>query len=307
MLIYVPAEFESPRSEFVWVDRSGAVSSLDVPAGPYDRPRLSPDGTKLAFDAGDTPEQEDVWILDLGRGTMSRLTFSGAGIPTWSRDGSKIAFTIPGRDGTYNIFWKRSDGTDEATQLTKTANPTWPMAWFPEGDRLLFEEFHPETERDIGILSVDEQDAPRMILSSRFSEHPAALSPDGEWLVYGSDETGRREVYVQRTIGVGGKRQVSVAGGTEPVWSPDGTEIFYRDDTRMFGVPVTSGDGELTLGEPRVLFEGDFAPGFFGFVNYDVTSDGERFLMLRQVEGSEVPIVIVLNWFEELKRLVPLD
>ena len=190
--------------------------------------------------------------------------------------------------------------------MTKTANATWPLAWYPGGDRLLFEEFHPETERDIGTLVVDEQDGQRMILSGPFSEHPAAPSPDGEWLVYGSDETGRREVYVQRTSGVGGKRQVSNAGGTQPVWSPDGTEIFYRDDTRMFGVPVTSANDELALGEPQVLFEGDFAPGLFGFVNYDVTADGERFLMLRQVEGSAVPIVVVLNWFEELKRLVPL-
>ena len=265
VLIYVPAEFELTRSELVWVDRSGAVSPLGVPPGPYYFPRLSPDGTRLAFVVSD-----DVWILDLSRKTMGRFTFSSAIFPTWSPDGTKVAFTIPGRDGSFNIFWKRSDGVGETTQLTKTENPTWPMAWFSEGDRLLFEEFHPDTERDIGILPVDKQDGQQMILSSRFSEHPAGLSPDATWMVYGSNETGRHEIYVRRTSAVGGKLQVSTAGGTQPVWSRDGTEIFYRDGARMFGVSVTSNNDELTLGEPKVLFEGDFAPGAYGFVNYDV-------------------------------------
>jgi hypothetical protein len=148
-----------------------------------------------------------------------------------------------------------------------------------------------------------------MILSSGFSEHPAGLSPDGRWVVFGSNETGRREVYVQPVQKSGAKRQVSTNGGAQPLWSRDGGEIFYRDGDRMIAVAVKTESDRVRLDPPVVLFEGEFARGTFRFTAYDATRDGDRFLMLQPVAGGRVTqeIIVVLNWHEELKRLVPTD
>ena len=147
-----------------------------------------------------------------------------------------------------------------------------------------------------------------MILSSSFNEHPAGLSPDGQWVVYGSDESGRSEIYVQRAAGDGGKQQVSTDGGTEPLWSPAGGEIFYREQDKMMAVPASFNAGRVQLGASSLLFEGDFDKGAFGFVNYDVTQDGARFLMAQPAGGQGVTqeLVVVQNWLSELERLVPV-
>jgi serine/threonine-protein kinase len=146
-------------------------------------------------------------------------------------------------------------------------------------------------------------------LQTSFNESAPRFSPDGHWLAYISNESGRYEVYVQPYPGPGGKWQISTDGGTEPVWNPKGRELFYRSDSKMMAVDIATQPG-FAVGKPRMLFEGGYVPTPYTFPNYDVSSDGQRFLMLKPVEaGDAAPtqIIVVLNWFEELKRRVPTE
>jgi len=169
-----------------------------------------------------------------------------------------------------------------------------------------FQEATPETSRDILILSLKDRTV-TPFFRTRFEETASAFSPDGQWLAYSSDESGRREIYVQPYPGPDGKWQISTDGGQEPVWNPKGGELFYRSGTRMMAVDIDTRSG-LSAGRPRVLFEGPYLPTAASFPWYDVSPDGQRFLMLKPTEGdasAPTEIHVVLNWFEELRRLVP--
>jgi len=165
------------------------------------------------------------------------------------------------------------------------------------------------TGQDIGLLRLGEEQELEMLLETSFDEHDGVLSPDDRWLAYVSDETGRDEVYVRPITGSGRRELVSPDGGTEPLWSPTGTELFYRSEDRMMAVAV-SYRPDLTLAKPSMLFEGRYqtgAPSFLG-PNYDVSPDGKHFVMVREDETTaNTEIHVVLNWFEELTRLAPAE
>jgi len=303
-LVYIPGRsLAVERGKLVWVDRKGTEQPIAAPERSFVRPRVSPDGRRLAVAIADAGFQ--IWIYDLDRETLTRLTFEG-GInldPVWTPDGKRIAFES---GGPGNLFWQAADGSGKAERLTTNEYGQLPVSWSPDGQVLAFVELSPSTGRDIWTLRLDDR-KPQAFLQTPFSEGAPAFSPDGRWLAYGSDESGRPEIYVQPYPGPGGKWQISTDGGTEPAWNPNGRELFYRQGTKMMGVDVTT-QPSFSVGKPRTLFEGQFAPSATpSDRNYDVSSDGQRFLMVKTLE-QEQPISqinIVLNWFEELKQKVP--
>ena len=180
-----------------------------------------------------------------------------------------------------------------------------PLSWSPDGQLLAFLEINPTTQRDIWVLRLSDRKA-QPFLQTRFNETAPRFSPDGRWLAYISDESGRFEIYVQPYPGPGGKWQISTEGGTEPMWNPNGRELFYRSGDKMMAVDIAS-QPSFSAGTPRMLFEGRYETPIVPIDNYDVSLDGQRFLMLKpseQAQAAPTQINVVLNWFEELKRRV---
>jgi Tol biopolymer transport system component len=224
----------------------------------------------------------------------------------WSPDGTRIVFQSR-MEGSNNIYSLRADGSGEPEKLETTERPEVPMAWSPDGQTLAFIDMNPETGYDLWILPLNAGKR-RVFLQTPFNESAPRFSPDGHWLVYISNESGRYEVYVQPYPGPGGKVQISTEGGTEPVWNPSGRELFYRNGNKMMVVDVTTKLSDFRASKPRVLFDGQFLPSPATAPNYDVSPDGQRFLMIKAADAGAGPpnqINIVFNWFEELKKRVP--
>jgi Tol biopolymer transport system component len=305
-LVYVSGGgIQSGQSKLVWVNRNGGEQSLAAPAHAYVFPRLSPDGRRVAVAIDEQGNQ--VWLFDLSRETLTRLTFEGNSnrAPVWTPDGKRIAFGS-NKEGPANLFWQLADGSGGLERLTTSGYTQVPMSWSPDGQLLAFFEINPTTLRDIWVLRVGDRKA-QPFLRTPFNEAAARFSPDGRWLAYISDESGRYEIYVQPYPGPGGKWQISTEGGTEPAWNPNGRELFYRSGDKMMAADIATRPG-FAAGKPRMLFEGRYQPTPATTPNYDVSPDGPRFLMLKpsgSAEAAPTQINVVLNWFEELKRRVP--
>ncbi len=314
-LLYVPGGlFPDPERSLVWVDRTGAEQSLPLPTRPYLSPRLSPDGHRAVFW---TQGDRNVWVHDLVRGTLTRLTSEARNARAiWTPDGTRITYGST-TAGNENIFWKPADGSRPAERLTTSDNLQYSAVWSPDGQTLAFVEGRPETGNDVWVLPVQGDRQPRAIIQTRFNEAYPDFSPDGHWLAYASDESGRGEVYVQPYPGPGPRQQVSTDGGIGPAWSRDGRELFYTT-TQSFGgqaaltkmmVVAVSMRPTFTAGHPRMLFQGRYG-ATAGIRAYDVTSDGRRFLMVQQKDRppvSAADMILVQNWFEELKTRVPTN
>ena len=297
------------ESTLVWVDREGGEEPLAGPPDAYAELNLSPDGTQVAVTV-ENPANRDVWVYDLARGARERLTLDAAldSAPVWSADGERVAF-LSGREGG-GMFWKAADGTGDVERLMD-APLTIPLAFSPDGMTLLFQAFNTGTLFDLGVLSLDGNQASELILAGEFTEENATLSPDGRWLAYQWDESGRFEVYVRPFPEVERDRTlVSTNGGRTPVWGPGGRELFYVSPEDMTMVPIETEPG-FVPGTAEVLFDTagydlDLTEGR----RFDVAPDGQRFLMLKRVAatdgGRAAPeIVLVLDWFDELQRRVP--
>ena len=303
-LVYVPGSGE-PGNRLVWVDRTGETQPVTEERGGYFAPRISPDGRRIAVGI-EKDGSTDVWIYDLTRGTMTRLTTApGAdAVPVWTADGRRVAFQS-NRDGRKNLYWKPADGSGPTERLTESDDGQWPYAWSPDGRVLAFAKAS-GNRGDVWILPMEGERKPVPFLETPFDEWAAHFSPDGRWIAYLSNESGRLEVYVLPYPGPGPRHQISTNGGFDPLWARDGKEIFYRtDDDQMMVVPVRL-EPEFKAGKPKVLFEGRFQSKVREVLHYDITPDGERFVMVEsEEESAPTEIIVVLNWFEELKRLVP--
>jgi eukaryotic-like serine/threonine-protein kinase len=306
-LVYVRGDIQSAQRHLVWVARNGAEQTIAAPARTYLFPRLSPDGARVAV--GISEHETHLWLYDLARETLTRLTFEGTvnHNPTWSPDGKRIAFNSD-KEGTFNIYLRLADGSGGLERLTSSPNSNVPMSWSPDGQVLAFMETNPITGPDIWMLRLSDR-KPQPFLQTPFNESVPRFSPDGRWLAYISNESGRYEVYVQPYPGPGGKWQISTDGGTEPAWNPNGRELFYRSGDKMMAVGIATQSG-FAAGKPRMLFEGRYERSPATSPNYDVSPDGQSFLMLKPSEqeaAAPTQINVVLNWFEELKRRVPAD
>jgi eukaryotic-like serine/threonine-protein kinase len=305
-LAYVPAGRRPRQSELVWVNRQGVEHPTGVSGGSYYQPRLAPDGRRVAITVSGE-DHDDVWLYDLARETWSRFTSDGnSGFPLWTPDGQRLTY-VSDKAGRENIYWKPLDGSAAEERLLTSDKSSFPFAW-TRGGALAFVQVHPRTLQDIWIFRLDQRDKPSLFVDTPFGEGAPTLSPDGRWIAYVSSESGRNEIYVRPFEGAGEKITISSEGGNEPIWSANGREIFYRSGDAMMSVSVAAGP-TLNVGRPQRLFERPYDPSLALWRNYDVTPDGQRFLMLKTIEQDEAPaqINVVLNWFEELKRLAPTD
>ena len=300
-LAYVPGRIFNAERELVWVDRRGEATPVTETRRRYAVPSLSPDGRRIAMRVGG--ENQDVWIQDLARGISTRLTFEATSEshPVWTPDGRRIIYRSD--SPAFDLYWKATDGSGPAEPLYISEFDKHPLSVSPDGRTLLYAEAHPETNRDLWLLPLEGERKPEPFLRTPFTETRARFSPDGRWVAYQSDESGRNEVYVRSFQGPARRVQVSTEGGGSPVWSRDGKELFYRLDRQMLSVSVNTRAG-ISVGAPRVLFEGNYHIAFADdHPGYDVAADG-RFLMIRTPD-EELPreIHIVLNWFDEIRRL----
>ncbi len=302
-MAYVAARPNEHERRLVWVDRNGVTQPIPAPTRNYGILALSPDGQQLALSI--LANTSANWIYDLERGTLTRFTAEGSSLsPLWTPDGKRIAYRSD-RAGFRNIYWRAADGTDTEEQLTTGDHQQGPLSWSPDGKVLAFYDASPTTRNDIWILPMDGQREAEPFLQTAFNEDEATFSPDGGWLAYHSNESGRNEIYVLPFPGPGRKWQVSTDGGTVPRWNPQGGELFYQTpDNKMMVVNVTTSP-TFSPGRPRVLFEG--LERFTGCC--EVAPDGQHFIGRQPVEPvvPSTQINVVLNWFEELKRLVPTD
>jgi eukaryotic-like serine/threonine-protein kinase len=300
-LVYVPGGGLAAQ-RLVWVSRNGTEQALAAPPRGYIYPRISPDGRRVAVSIAEEGNQE--WVYDFSRDTLTRLTFGGSlnYNSVWTPDGKRIAF-MSNREGTPNIYWQLADGSGGLERLTASEYTQPPRSFSPDGQLLAFAEIDPTTGYDIWVLRLSDRKA-EPFLRTPFNESVPSFSPDGHWLAYVSDESGHYEVYVQPYPGPGAKYQISTEGGTEPVWNPNGKELFYRSGDKMMAVDVTTLPS-FSVGRPRMLFQGPYLPTAVTFPYFDVSADGQRFLMIKPSEQKPTQIVVVQNWFEELKRRVP--
>ena len=293
----------------VWLDRRGQTEALGLRDGYYSRPRLSPDGRRIAV-THTTEGKRDrtrIWVLDLERGAFSPLPGEGFSGPVWSADGQTL------------FFRGQNPPASTGPARTERASPSccWPAPGTRRPDRprrtdplLVYVDRASETNQDIWVLPLVPDGKPRPWLKTSASENQPELSPDGHFMAYASDVSGQREVYVQPFPGPEGSRyQVSLAGGQSPRWSRDGRELFFVTDARprrLLAADVRTSP-EFSAGRPREVFSADLElPG--GSTGYDVSPDGRRFLVLRDVETPDRAVTdlqVVLNGFGLFTPVTP--
>ncbi|MBI4484825.1 MAG: protein kinase [Acidobacteria bacterium] len=305
-LAYVPGPAEGGERRLVWVDRSGKAEPLPLPPASYLYPRLSPDGRQLAVEI--EGPNHDFYLYDFDRVLMTKMTTDGESHdPVWTPDGKRLAFRS-WQYGGMTMWWMPSDRSAGAERLTMGTRHS-PVAFSPDGRFLAFDDKNPETSDDARVLALGDRSV-RPIADTRFGEGSAKFSPDGRWIAYSSSESGRPQIYVQAFPGPGPKIQISNDGGIDPVWRRSGGELFYRSSNRMMAVSVTTSPA-FHASAPKVLWEGNYSRGLgsscgmpgVASSNYDVTADGQRFLMVRDDDDvSSNRIVVVVNRVEELKR-----
>jgi Tol biopolymer transport system component len=310
-LAYVPGSERTPRT-LVWVDREGRETPIPLPPRPYLLPALSPDGTRVMVFGNDL--EHDLWLWDLGRTTLSRLTLTPGvdGIGVWTRDSRRVIF-VSERTGVRNLFWHAADGSGAVERLTESANTQYPSAVTPNGRQLIFTEEVPTTADDVMMMELDATRRVTPLVQSPFNERNGSVSPDGRWLAYEANDSGRVEVYVRPFPDVdSGRWTVSTNGGTRPIWTRSGPqqELIYASATgALMRVGVARGPSWVATAPTQVVKPGYYTiPQWWG-LSYDIASDGQRFLMLKEggADGTAAPasIIVVQNWVEELKRLVP--
>ena len=313
-LVYVdaPAGLSGTARTLVWVDRTGHEEPIAAPPRAYMYPKLSPDGTRVALDIRD--QEQDLWSWDLRRATLTRLTFElgGDGLPVWTPDSQRIIFSSDRAGGVTNVWWQAADGTGAAERLTTSSNHQWTTGIAPDGSAVVFTQEAPTMGRDLLRLALDGSRRVTPLLQTKFEERNGVVSPDGRWLAYVSNSSGRFETYVRPFPNADRQWQVSTGGGRTPIWARNGKELFYLGlDGALLRVGVEASGATFNAGTPTKLLDGRYfttGPGAAG-QSYDVSPDGQRFLMIKAPDADATAalpsLIVVRHWTEELKRLVP--
>jgi serine/threonine-protein kinase len=292
---YVPAA--AAVSTLLWVDRNGRETPINAPPRAYGTLQLSPDGTQLAVGIGD--QERDIWIWKFAEESLTRLTFGPTieNLPIWMPNGTSIVFQS-NRAGVPNLFKQATDGSGAVERLTTSSNTQYPNAVTPDGTAVFAGELAAQTGYDIRRFSVAQPGRAETFLATRAAEYSARVSPDGRFIAYQSTESGHFEIYVQPTEQTShGRWQISVAGGVAPVWNRNGRELFYLDRSNtLTAVPLEAQrTGVLRHGRPSKVFDKQFSGDFY---SYDVTPDGKRFIMKRELT-QRPGIVVGLNWMQQ--------
>ena len=287
-LAYIPEH--GTVSTLLWADRQGEIEQITQIRQNIQSLKLSPDGRYVAASIWDRMVDRDIWIYDITRPMLQRSTVVGTNhFPVWSNDGKKILFGSD-RIAGFNIFWKLAEGTGEAEQLTEGGRYHIPSSISPEGVVAYTEGVDPNV--DIWIIPLEGDGEPQEFLATEFDEKDPAFSPDGRWLAFTSNQSGLPEVYVVSYPSKEKIVQISSQGGAFPMWRRDGKELFFRTAEKVKAVSFST-NPELSVGSSEILIEGDYAIGR----TYDVSPDGQRFLMLQIEDLDANQITVVLNWF----------
>ena len=311
-LVYILGDARAIRAfPLIWVDRQGREEPSNAPPRNYLDMRLSPEAQRIAVAI--PAAFNDVWTFDFARGGLTRQTFEADEdeTPVWSPDGRWIAYSSI-RGNRRIVFRRRADGSgpEEALWSARLPAHSHVQDWTGDGTSLIVAVSEADTGQslDLMLLPVDGARALKPLVQSRFNEQGARVSPDRRWVAYSSDESGRDEVYVRPFPALDGKWQISTGGGYGPVWSRRGDELFYRGEASVMAVHIST-TPSFSASPPQKLFEDHFG-GAANHPSYDVSPDGRRFLMVGSgsIQASTGPqIVVVMNWSEELKRLVPVN
>jgi Tol biopolymer transport system component len=300
-LVFVPG-VTTGDLELRWIDRQGRVTPAVEGKASFMHPKLSPDNGQIVVSAGSEIGLRQIWIYDLKRGTRRLFGCEGScSVASWTPDGQELVFSSNAA-GSWSLYIGAVQGTAGPRELIVRDHEQWGGSFSPDGRTFLFYDVHPETGRDIWALDLESTQA-NPYLVTQYNERAPRISPDGRWVAYVSNETGLDEIYVESFPERGRKWTISTDGGTEPLWSRDGTELFYRQGDQMMVVNVGLGE-EFSASKPRPLFEGRFEMGVAGNPDYDVSADSERFLMVKRSEASApVDLHVILNWTQELEQL----
>ena len=299
-LVYQPQRSQAGRL-LTWVDRAGHETPLPVAAHAFDTPRVSPNGQHLAFTTADG-DRRDVWTYEIANEKLTRVTQEGDNWgPLWTRDGSALAYATD-RGDTSHVVLQRLNGSAPVT-LGSSHTDLWPTAFSVDQKTLVVQE-QPETDDYfVSRLTLDTGGRPEPMIEGPGLPRGASVSPDGRWVAYTANQSGRSEVFIQGFPVAGARRQLTVDGGREPVWRRDGRELFYRSGSRMFAVPINTTRG-LSWDKPTMLFDRSYV---VTFLDYDVAPDG-RFLVIKPApdESSPIELNVVINWASELLSRVPV-
>jgi len=306
-LAYIPGGTGANDRKLFWADRTGTAQPISLVTAQYNDVRLSPDGSRVAFIMGSSGTG-DVWVYDLARTTSARLTYNSKNAsPIWSRDSKTIYYSEIESTGTTSTLYRRAaDGSREAEKVASLENTAYVKAIKNDDSAAIFDYQMNTNSGDVIELALQSNGSMARLVNSQFNEYAAALSPDGHWLAYQSNESGRPEIYVRDLSAVGGRTPISTDGGEEPRWAHDGRELFYRKQDSFMSV-VCETNPTFRAGTPKELFKGVFDLRSNSGVTYDVDPKGGRFLMIRPAEETApaTHVTVVLNWFEEIKRVVP--
>jgi eukaryotic-like serine/threonine-protein kinase len=300
-------------SQLTWFDPQGKSLGTAVEPASYDTLSLSPDGTRAVVSRSDNPSNpnlETLWLVDFSRGTSTRFTFgsSSATLGVWSSDGSRVIFAS-NSGGEYDLYQKLASGVTGEQLLLKSSDDKWPISWSRDGRFLLYQSSSRNVARgDLWVLPLEGDKKPFPFQNSGFNSDDGQFSPDGRWVAYVSDESGRNEIYV-RTFSpataatgsdTGGKWLISTAGGTEPRWRGDGKELYYLAPDNMVMAVEISANPAFSAGVPKALFQAPRYPSFVSENHWDVTRDGKRYLFAAQ--STQAPFTVVVNWQAGLKK-----
>jgi eukaryotic-like serine/threonine-protein kinase len=294
----------APR--LVWYTRDGTELGTVGEPDDYGELRLSPDGSYASFSLRDSSGQFDVWKLDLARAVRTRLTFNPAddAFGLWSPDANRVVFASR-RAGRLNLYSKLANGEGDEQVLVEDAFDKFPQSWSPDGASLMYQVQSASTASDLWWLRLSEPHNPQLFIGTSFSEGNAAFSPDGRWVAYTSNRTGRAEVYLTSFPDAGRTEKVSSIGGAYPSWRADGGELFYQSGDVMMAAPVMFQGANVKMGAEQRLFEVRYRRGRGRA--FDVSSDGKRFLFAVAADSSSsASATLVVNW-PGLKGVVPTN